>query len=103
MADKAKTTKPPETRKDGVAMEAGLPANHRLRAEALVANGKTEDPGGIISKALIADTKERIKALKEANENGSFDARSDDKGPEPEGVTTGRIGFARDGARALEA
>jgi len=26
------------------------------------------------------------------DENGSFDARSDDKGPEPEGVTVGRIG-----------
>jgi hypothetical protein len=47
---------------DGVAIEgaAGLPHNHRLRAEALVAKGKAEDPDGIISPELIADTKERL-------------------------------------------
>lgn len=49
---------------DGVhlAGRSELPANHRLRAEALVALGKHEDPDGIITDELIADTKARLKA-----------------------------------------
>ena len=47
---------------NGVAPEgaSGLPHNHRLRAEALVSGGKSEDPDGVITPELIADTKERL-------------------------------------------
>jgi hypothetical protein len=45
---------------------AGLPANHRLRAEVLVAAGKAEDPDGIITEELIADTAARLNAEKAA-------------------------------------
>jgi len=51
-------------REDGVHLygEGGLPLNHRLRAEALVAAGEKKDPDGLISPELIADTAERMAA-----------------------------------------
>ena len=51
-------------REDGVHLngEDGLPLNHRLRAEALVAAGKHEDLSGLIGKELIADTRKRLAA-----------------------------------------
>ena len=48
----------------GIALENGLPINHRLRAEALVARGDATDPEGIIGDDLIADTADRL-ALEE--------------------------------------
>lgn len=55
---------PQKSRADGVYLAGAseLPANHRLRAEALAARGVKKDPDGIISEALIADTAERLKA-----------------------------------------
>jgi len=54
---------PARVREDGVNVSAdGLPLNHRLRAEALVQRGATEDPEGVISKELIEDTKARLEA-----------------------------------------
>lgn len=52
----------PATDKNGVALDApgGLPINHRLRAEALVAQGLSTDEAGIIADDLIADTAERL-------------------------------------------
>jgi hypothetical protein len=58
---------------EGIATEGAseLPHNHRLRAEALVARKATEDPDGLISPELIADTKDRLdreaKAAEKAN------------------------------------
>lgn len=75
---------PPAVRKeDGVQLQgaSALPANHRLRAEALVAAGKEKDPDGIIGEELIADTKERLAA--EAADAPATPA-GDDK-PEGEG------------------
>ncbi len=45
-----------------LAGKAQLPANHRLRAEALAGAGKTTDPDGIISDELISATAERLEA-----------------------------------------
>lgn len=58
---------------DGVylAGKSALPVNHRLRAEALVALGKTKDPDGIISEELIADTKKRLAAEAKAADAAS--------------------------------
>jgi hypothetical protein len=49
---------------DGVYLTgaAELPVNHRLRAEELVARGAAEDPDGIVSPELIADTAARLQA-----------------------------------------
>lgn len=66
-AQKAAEWSPPKVREeDGVQLQgdSGLPANHRLRAEALVARGARSDPDGIISKELIADTAKRLQAEK---------------------------------------
>lgn len=64
----AETTQPPAVEKEtGIALEGDYPHNHRLRAEALAKEGKDEDPGGIISKEIIAATAERL-ALEEAAE-----------------------------------
>lgn len=56
----------------GFGIVDSLPANHRLRAEALVGAGKDEDPHGHVSRELIADTKDRLEreaaAAKEADE-----------------------------------
>ena len=63
-SSKDKDWQPQRRRDDGIhlAGEADLPANHRLRAEALVAAGRKTDPDGIIGKRLIADTADRLKA-----------------------------------------
>jgi hypothetical protein len=55
---------PPKVTVDGIhlAGASDLPANHRLRAEALVALGKKSDQDGIIGDELIADTAERLAA-----------------------------------------
>lgn len=54
----------PET---GIALDGhDLPVNHRLRAEALADMGKDEDPTGDISPELIANTKARLTAEREA-------------------------------------
>lgn len=54
---------PPQVREDGVHLgPGGLPFNHRLRAEALAAAGKTRDPDAIVSEELIADTRKRLAA-----------------------------------------
>ena len=52
---------------EGIATEGAseLPHNHRLRAEKLVEMGETEDPDGLISADLIANTKDRLE--REAN------------------------------------
>lgn len=54
----------------GVAFDGDYPANARLRAEALAADGKASDPTGIVSDELIAATADRVaseKAEAEAN------------------------------------
>lgn len=55
---------PPRHAADGIALAGAsqLPANHRLRAEALVAAGKRKDPDGLIPDELIADTAKRLAA-----------------------------------------
>ena len=63
-------------RDDGVHLygEGGLPLNHRLRAEALVAAGAAEDPDGLIGPELIADTAKRLAAeAAEAAEEAAAD------------------------------
>lgn len=56
-------TQPPEVEEGtGVALIDGYPANHRLRAEALVADGQEVDPHGHVSPELIADTAARLAA-----------------------------------------
>jgi hypothetical protein len=67
MSDKnqpsAEAWAPPEPRPDGVYLDAhGLPLNHRLRAEALVAAGLNEDPGSLLEPERIAETAERLQA-----------------------------------------
>lgn len=49
--------------KEGVhlAGKAELPANHRLRAEALVERKEAKDPDGIVTDELIVDTAERLE------------------------------------------
>jgi hypothetical protein len=56
---------------DGVHLAGAseLPANHRLRAEALVALGKKTDPDGMIGDELIADTSKRLKAETRASQD----------------------------------
>lgn len=56
----------PET---GVALDGDYPLNHRLRAEALAAEGKSEDPGGLVSPELIADAGERMERAKAAEDD----------------------------------
>lgn len=46
----------------GIALYGDLPLNHRLRAEALADAGATEDPDGLITPELIADTAARLEA-----------------------------------------
>lgn len=53
--------------KTGVALYDEFPANHRLRAEALVAAGKDKDPAGLITPELIADTAKRLDSTKAAS------------------------------------
>lgn len=54
----------------GFGIVDNFPANHRLRAEALVGAGLAEDPHGHVTPELIAGTKERLeleaKAAKDA-------------------------------------
>lgn len=50
----------------GIALDGDYPVNHRLRAERLVAEGKTSDPGGVIGDELIADTATRMEGDKRA-------------------------------------
>lgn len=61
-------TEAPKTAKDGVAMNGRYPVNHRLRAEALAAADKAEDPDGIVSKEAISGAGKRLarKAKAEA-------------------------------------
>lgn len=58
----AETTRPPAMTPEGVALDGGYPANLRLRAEALVADGKAEDPLGHVTPEFIAATAERLEA-----------------------------------------
>jgi hypothetical protein len=46
----------------GFAIQGQFPANHRLRAEALVAANLTSDPDGIIPDDLVTDARDRIAA-----------------------------------------
>ncbi|MBA2718521.1 MAG: hypothetical protein H0U52_04630 [Chloroflexi bacterium] len=58
---------PPAIEADtGIALDGDYPVNHRLRAERLVAEGKTSDPGGVISDELIAGTVTRMEGEKRA-------------------------------------
>lgn len=67
--DEVETTAPPRRHeKTGVAMDGDYPHNHRLRAEALARDEKTEDPDGIISPELIADAKARLERAEEARQ-----------------------------------
>lgn len=70
---KSEMTKPPLVTKSGVALEGStkLPHNHRLRAEALVAAGKTTDADSMISDELIADTKARLENATKAEKSAS--------------------------------
>ncbi|MBA3668432.1 MAG: hypothetical protein H0W65_12060 [Sphingomonas sp.] len=70
---------PPSIEADtGIALDGDYPVNHRLRAERLVAEGKTSDPGGVIDDELIADTATRMEGDKRAeaerlaNEEAAF-------------------------------
>lgn len=64
---------------DGIATEgaSGLPHNHRLRAEKLVEMGETEDPDGLISPELIADTKDRLEREAKAAEEAAAQAEAE--------------------------
>lgn len=46
----------------GFAIQGAFPANHRLRAEALVAAGLASDPDGIVADDLVTDARDRIAA-----------------------------------------
>lgn len=71
---------PPATDAEtGVALDKpeGLPLNHRLRAEALVAKGEATDPNGEITDEFIAATAERLDAEKAGAEADAADAPED--------------------------
>lgn len=67
-------TEAPRTDGAGVTMDGDYPANHRLRAEALAADGKSEDPLGYVSPELIADAGARVAAETKAREDAEADA-----------------------------
>ena len=48
------------------------------------------DSGDLLEQVTAAELPTEFNSTHDAN--GSFDNRSDDKGPEPEGLTTGRVG-----------
>lgn len=64
--DEALDTRPPVVDEaTGVHMagaEGKYPLNHRLRAEAMAAEGVTTDPDGLIGDDVIADAAKRLKA-----------------------------------------
>jgi len=67
-------TEAPRTDEAGVAMDGDYPANHRLRAEALAADNKVEDPDNIVSPELIADAADRVEAEEKARKDAETDA-----------------------------
>lgn len=75
---------------DGIAIEgaAGLPHNHRLRAEKLVEMGEAEDPDGLISPELIADTKDRLEREAKAAEEAAKQAEAEAAGETENSVET---------------
>ena len=62
--------------RDRTTGHSGLPANHRLRAEALAAEGKRKDPDGLISDQLIADTAARLKGSAASNADDAANTQS---------------------------
>lgn len=64
--DEAQDTRPPVVdAATGVHMagaDGKYPLNHRLRAEAMAADGVTTDPDGLIGDDVIADAAKRLKA-----------------------------------------
>lgn len=63
MADDDMTAPAKTDPKTGTTYVGKYPLNHRKRAEALAAAGKTEDPDGLIEPDLIADAKARVARL----------------------------------------
>lgn len=55
-------TAAPKADASGVALVNGYPLNRRLRAEALSAAGKTDDPDGLVTSGDIAAAGVRLKA-----------------------------------------
>ena len=79
--EKPDEQQPPKVTEAGVAIYGEYPANHRLRAEALAADGKDEDPDGIVAPELIADAGKRMKAEKPAPKSKKGAPKVDDNNP----------------------
>jgi hypothetical protein len=70
----------------GFGVVDNYPANHRLRAEALFADGQTVDPANHVTPEFIAETGERVTAERAEAERAEKAAR----------VEAPKIGWTRD-------
>jgi len=66
-----------ELANNGFGIVDSFPANHRLRAEALVRAGLDQDPHAHVSPELIADTKDRLEREAQAAKDAEAKAAKD--------------------------
>jgi hypothetical protein len=76
MADDAPDWSPAKSDENGFALHGDYPLNSRLRAEAFVRDGVSEDPDGLVSVELIADTAARLDNERKAAEEEARNAPS---------------------------
>lgn len=70
----------------GFGVVEGWPANHRLRAEAILKEGLSSDPTGAVTDEFIASTKERLAA----------EAKDAASNPVPEGPPVVKASMRKD-------